>query len=172
MKSLLKSRKFWLMVLDALIATLLLIFAEFEDAIFVIVTMQPTLITLIVALTVEDVQRLTDFEPLPPLIYLFKSRRFWYMMLDLAITFFGYFGLKYMSLASFETAKWAIMTYKPILITMIAAVTAEDIMQTELEAGEAAAMEWDELRKLYMTQPMENNDHTDNPVPPENPQQE
>ena len=51
---LLKSRKFWLMVLDAVVSLLLLFFADFPNIEAVIGIMQPVFVAVIVGIAVED----------------------------------------------------------------------------------------------------------------------
>lgn len=166
MKNLFRSRKFMLLLLDALISTLLMILAPFEDAVFVVIAIQPVLIAMISAITIEDVKRATAFDPLPPLLYLLRSGRFWIVVLDIGITVFGYFGLKYMNPAEFETARWTIMTFKPVLITMIAAVTGENI---NVDAKEADAITLQEIDE-WMAARLEQNDYSEAPLPESEPE--
>lgn len=54
LKKLLFSRKFLLLVLDATISILLFYFAKFEGVEFLIGTMQPVFVFIILAIAIED----------------------------------------------------------------------------------------------------------------------
>jgi len=168
MKSLFRSRKFVLMLLDAIVSFVLMLLAPFEDAVFAVIAIQPVLITMIVAITIEDVKRATTFDPIPPLLYLLRSGRFWLVVLDIGVTLFGYFGLKYMNPANFETARWTIMTFKPVIVTMIAAVTGENI---NTSYKEAEVLEVQEIDKWLEERREQTHDHyTETEIPVSEPE--
>ena len=54
LKSLLYSRKFLLMVLDTVVSVVLYYFADIPDVEFIIASMQPVFIAIILAIAVED----------------------------------------------------------------------------------------------------------------------
>ena len=57
---------------------------------------------------------------------LFKSRKFWLMILDLIVSLTLFFVGKYADPALFEDIKFVIASLQPVFITVIGAIAYED----------------------------------------------
>lgn len=70
-----------------------------------------------------------------PFLSLVKSRKFWLMILDVAVSLTTFFVTKYASPESLEVAKFVILTLQPVFVTVIGAIAYEDV---SLNAANAA----------------------------------
>lgn len=128
-----KSRKFLLMLFDLILVVTLVALSRylpnpelFKDIYFVIAILQVPFIAMIRAITIEDVSQYKDFDPLPPLVMLFKSKQFWVTMLDIAIILFAYFMTKYSDPQMAKDAKWFMGLIQPMLLAVIEGWTQEN----------------------------------------------
>ena len=58
---------------------------------------------------------------------LWKSRKFWLLILDIVVSSAAFFGARYLDPDAQEIVKFAILTLQPIFITVIAAYTYQNV---------------------------------------------
>jgi hypothetical protein len=127
-----KSRKFLLLIFDFVLVVALVMLARFvdpnlfQDIYFVIVLLQLPFVAMIRAITIEDTNNYEDFDPLPPLIMLFKSKQWWVVMFDIAIVLVGYFSSKYLDEQAAKDTKWMIGLIQPMVLFIIDGWTKEN----------------------------------------------
>ena len=57
---------------------------------------------------------------------IFKSRKFWLMILDLVLSLALFFGAKYLAPVLFADVKYLIGALQPVFVFLIAAIAYED----------------------------------------------
>ena len=62
---------------------------------------------------------------------LWKSRKFWLLILDIVVSSAAFFGARYLDPDAQEIVKFAILTLQPIFIAVIAAYTVQNIKLSE-----------------------------------------
>ena len=62
---------------------------------------------------------------------LWKSRKFWLLILDVVISSAAFFGARYLGSDAQEIVNFAILTLQPIFIALIAAYTIQNIKLAE-----------------------------------------
>ena len=62
---------------------------------------------------------------------LWKSRKFWLLILDIVISSAAFFGARFLDPDAQEIANFAILTLQPIFIALIAAYTVQNIKLAE-----------------------------------------
>jgi hypothetical protein len=72
---------------------------------------------------------------------LFKSRKFWLMILDLVVSLTMFFVGKYADAALFDDIKFVIVALQPVFVTIIGAIAYEDAANIKAQGAldEAAA---------------------------------
>lgn len=62
---------------------------------------------------------------------IWKSRRFWVLVLDTVIALVLFFVGKYSSSAMFEDVKFLIVTLQPVFLTLIGSYTYQSVQETK-----------------------------------------
>ena len=92
-----------------------------------IAMIQLPIAAVIRAITLEDKWNTEEFDPLPPLIMLFKSKQFWVAIIDITISLVTYFFSKYMDPQIAADTKWLIATMQPVALFVIESWTQENL---------------------------------------------
>jgi len=134
---LIQSRKFLLALLDVVLQMILFFGTKyaaptvFEDIQFLIVTLQPVFVAIIVAIAYEDAafkrtgRVVMAAVTVGAWVLLVRSRKFWLLVLDVAVSITLYFVGKYAPVA-IDDVKFAILTLQPLVIVVIGSIAYED----------------------------------------------
>ena len=62
---------------------------------------------------------------------LWKSRKFWILILDIVVSAAAFFGARYLGPEVQEIVNWAIITIQPVFLMLIGAYTVQNIKLAE-----------------------------------------
>ena len=62
---------------------------------------------------------------------LWKSRKFWLLILDIVLSSAAFFGARYLGSDAQEIVKFAVLTLQPVFIMLIAAYTYQNVKLAE-----------------------------------------
>ena len=62
---------------------------------------------------------------------LWKSRKFWLLILDIVLSSAAFFGARYLDPDAQEIVKFAVLTLQPVFIMLIAAYTYQNVKLAE-----------------------------------------
>ena len=62
---------------------------------------------------------------------LWKSRKFWLLILDIGVSAGAFFGARFLAPETQEIVNWAIVTIQPVFIMLIAAYTYQNVKLAE-----------------------------------------
>lgn len=138
LQGLLRSRKFLVATLDVGISLITYFVGKYvvpsiaNDILFVIATLQPVALMLVISIAIEDAAAkatgvvLSVLNAMNPLQGLLRSRKFLVAVLDSAVSAVLYFTGKYAAPVAFEDIKVIVVMIQPLALSLIGAIAYED----------------------------------------------